>query len=299
MIVARQLDIARVLRSVGPPLIVLLAYDIAVTIVVVIYHQRWIAVEDLPLALLGSALAIIIGLRNSASYSRWWEARTLWGSVVNNSRSLARGAIAMLQGREGEARAAVLVNLQIAWAHALRLALRRQNPPWDDLEQLLPMDVLAHVRGAANVPTALQAEMGRLLAEADQAGALDSMRLVALDRTLSELANAQGGLERIKNTPIPRQFVQFPRLFIAAYCLVLPVGLVSDLGIVTPIGSTVIGFAFYVLDQIGRDLESTFERTPHDVPMSAITRTIEIDLRQIMREREAPRPLAPTRGVLW
>jgi ion channel-forming bestrophin family protein len=125
------------------------------------------------------------------------------------------------------------------------------------------------------------------------------MRLAALDRTFSELANAQGGLERIKNTPLPRQFDQFPRVFIAAYCLLLPVGLVSALGPATPIGSTVIGFAFYVLDHIGRDLENPFEGTHHDVPMSAITRTIEIDLRQMLRERETPPPLAPKSGVLW
>jgi putative membrane protein len=70
---------------------VLLAYDIGVTVLFVIFRQRRIGLEDLPLALLGSALAIIIGLRDNASYSRWWEARTPWGSAANNSRSLARG----------------------------------------------------------------------------------------------------------------------------------------------------------------------------------------------------------------
>jgi len=297
VIVEQRLKLPWILRSVGPPLLVLLAYDIAVTVLFVVYHQRWIGL-DLPLALLGSTLAIIVGLRNNASYARWWEARTLWGSAVNNSRSLARGAIAMLQGTLGEARATALVHLQIAWAHALRLALRREDP-WSELEQLLPADVLRRVRGAANVPTALQAEMGRLLSEADQAGGLASVRLAALDRTLTELANAQGGLERIKNTPLPRQFDWFPRIFISVYSLLLPLGLVNDLGPATPIGSTVISFAFYVLDQIGRDLENPFEGTPHDVPMSAITRTIEIDLRQMLRERETPQPLAPVHGVLW
>ena len=192
MIVERRLKFLPLLRAVGLPLVVLLAYDIGVTVLFVVFRQRWIALEDLPLALLGSALAIIIGLRNNASYSRWWEARTLWGSAVNNSRSLARGAIAMMKGRDGEARGADLVRLQIAWAHALGRALRRQDP-WRELQRLLPEDMLRRLRGAANVATALQAEMGRLLAEADQAGTLDSMRLAALDRILSELANAQGG----------------------------------------------------------------------------------------------------------
>ena len=298
MIVSRRLDTSRILRSVGRPLAFLLAYDIAVTALYVVWDQHWVAVQDLPLSLLGSALAVILGLRNNNAYARWWEARSLWGSAVNNSRSFARGVLAMLGSGEADAaRGTALVRLQIAWAHALRHALRRQDP-WDELEQLLPPAALARVRGAANVPTALQAELGRALAEADRAGRLDSMRLAALDRTLSDLANAQGGLERIKNTPLPRQFEQFPRVFVGAYCLLLPIGLVHDLGAATPFGSTVIGFAFYVLDQIGRDLEDPFENTVHDVPMSAITRTIEVDLRQMLDE-EAPRPLAPVDGVLW
>ena len=299
MIVARRLDAPRILRSVGRPLAVLLAYDIAVTALYVFWDQRWVAVQDLPLSLLGSAIAVVLGLRNNVAYARWWEARSLWGSAVNNSRSFARGVLALLGGSDAAAaRGPALVRLQIAWAHALRFALRRQDP-WSELEQLLPAAALARVRGAANVPSALQAELGRSLAEADRAGRLDSVRLAALDSTLSELANAQGGLERIKNTPLPRQFEQFPRVFVGAYCLLLPVGLVHELGAATPFGSTVIGVAFYVLDQIGRDLEDPFEGTVHDVPMAAITRTIEVDLRQMLGEQEAPRPLAPVDGVLW
>lgn len=299
MIVSRRLDASRILRSVGRPLGILLAYDIAVTALYVVWDQHWVGVENLPISLLGSALAVILGLRNNTAYARWWEARSLWGSAVNNSRSFARGVLALLGGSDAAvARGAALVRLQIAWAHALRSALRRQDP-WSELERLLPAATLDRVKGAANVPTALQAELGRSLAEADRAGRLDSVRLAALDGTLSELANAQGGLEKIKNTPLPRQFEQFPRVFVGAYCLLLPVGLVHDLGAATPFGSTVIGFAFYVLDQIGRDLEDPFEGTVHDVPMSAITRTVEVDLRQMLGEREAPRPLAPVNGVLW
>ena len=299
MIVSRRLDAPRILRSVGRPLAFLLAYDVAVTALYVVWDQHWVAVQDLPLSLLGSALAVVLGVRNNVAYARWWEARSLWGSAVNNSRSFARGVLTMLEDSAAAvARKAALVRLQIAWAHALRFALRRQDP-WSELERLLPASTLARVRRAANVPTALQAELGRSLAEADRAGGLDSVRLAALNGTLSELANAQGGLEKIKNTPLPHQFEQFPRVFVAAYCLLLPVGLVHDLGAVTPIGSTVIGFAFYVLDQIGRDLEDPFEGTVHDVPMAAITRTIEVDLQQMLGEQDVPRPLAPVDGVLW
>lgn len=297
MIVARELDVRRILRGVGPPLAALFAYDVVITLLYVAAGQRWVGVDDLPLGLLGSALAIIVGLRNNAAYDRWWEARTLWGSAVNNSRSLARGALAMLPSEAGRRQAAALLRLQIAWAHALRLALRQQDP-WEELGRLLPPDAVARLRGAANVPTALQMQIGHLLAEAARTGALDSVRLAALDRTLCDLADAQGGLERIRNTPLPRQFDHFPRVFVTAYCLLLPIGLVTDLEVMTPIGSTVIGFAFYVLDQIGRDLEDPFGGSVHDVPVAAIARTIEVDLRQTIGECEGGKPLAPADGVL-
>jgi putative membrane protein len=293
MIVARSIDPARILQAVGLPLFALLAYDITITLLYVHFHQRWVAVDNLPLALLGSALAIIIGLRNNSAYGRWWEARTLWGSAVNNSRSLARGALMFLP----DATAATLVRLQIAWAHALRGALLKQDP-WRDIDAFVPADIATRIRSASNLPTALNGEMGRLLAVTPDVDCAVSVRMAALDATLTAIANAQGGLERIKNTPLPRQFEQFPRVFVLAYCLLLPIGLVTDLGIMTPIGSTVIGSAFVLLDQIGRDIEDPFANSIHDVAMAAITRTIEIDLRQMLGETNTPPPLQPTNGIL-
>ena len=298
MIVQSELNIPRLLRRLGPPLASLFGYDIMVSVLYVEFHASWVAVGNLPLPLLGSALALFLGLRNNAAYARWWEARTLWGAVVNNSRSFARGALAVLTGDGRRELRTALVHHQIAWAHAVRLHLRAQEP-WGELAPLLPPDTLARLRGAANVPAVLQGEVARLLAEALRAGALDGVRLTVLDHALSELANAQGGLERIKNTPMPRQYTQFLRVFIAAYCLLLPVSLVINLGLLTPVGSTVISFAFFALDQIGRDLEDPFENTIHDMPMSAITRMIEIDMRQMLGEAEVPPPLQPVGGVLW
>jgi putative membrane protein len=115
---------------------------------------------------------------------------------------------------------------------------------------------------------------------------------------LTELANAQGGLERIKNTPLPRHYSQLPRLFSIVYCLMLPVGLVNGMELLTPIGSTVIGFMFVILDRTGRDLEDPFEGTIHEVPMLAITTTIEIDLLQSIHVPSVPKALAIDHGVL-
>jgi putative membrane protein len=294
MIARNRIDLARFSRHLGLNLLGLLAYDVAITLLFLSGWQ-WVSIRELPLPLLGSAIAIIVTFRNSAAYARWWEARGLWGAIVNNSRSLARGLLTLttdtaLQGR--------LVRYQIGYALALRCSLLGLSP-WDALAPYVPPERLPLLRSSANVPTTIQNIIGSELAASRGAGNVDSIALAALDRTLSDLATAQGGLERIKKTPLPRQYNQFPQIFVIIYCLLLPVGLVMDLGYMTPIGSTIVGFMFLALDRTGQDLEDPFENTIHDVPMQAITRTIEIELLQAICSEIVPAPLSATEGVLW
>jgi putative membrane protein len=75
--------------------------------------------------------------------------------------------------------------------------------------------------------------------------------------------------------------------------------MVASLGLLTPIGSTMLGFVFRSLEKIGRDLEHPFHNSVHDVPLTAICRTIEINLRQCLAETDLPPPVEPVRGVLW
>ena len=120
-----------------------------------------------------------------------------------------------------------------------------------------------------------------------------------LDNGLTELANAQGGCERIKNTPMPRHYDYFIRFFIQVYCVLLPFGMVASLGLLTPIGSSLLGFGFLALESIGRDLEHPFDNSVHDVAMTSMCRTIEINLKQYLGESDLPAPIEPVCGVLW
>jgi ion channel-forming bestrophin family protein len=294
MITRNRIDLARLSRHLGLNLLALLAYDVAVTLLF-IFGWHWVSIGELPLPLLGSAIAIIVTFRNNAAYARWWEARGLWGAVVNNSRSLARGLLTLTTDTVLQTR---LIRYQIGYALALRCSLLGL-PPWDVLASYVPREMLPVLRASANVPTAIQNLIGSELASSRGAGNVDSVALAALDRTLSDLANAQGGLERIKKTPLPRQYNQFPQIFVIIYCVLLPVGLVNDLGYLTPIGSTIIGFMFLALDRTGQDLEDPFENTIHDIPMMAITRTIEIELLQAIEAETIPAPVSAQEGVLW
>ncbi len=304
MIVPRGQQLFKMLAYLWQPLVVLVLYDLAVVVAYKLLHWEWVARPHIPLTVFGSAIGIFVAFRNQSSYARWWEARTLWGALVNNSRSWARQVTTvMMPSNDAEAGELKvyqrrLVYHQIAHVHALRQHLRGLEP-WRELAPLLSEKEIAQLRDERNVPLAIQQQMGRLLRECQVRGWVDIAHWRALDANLDDLANAQGGAERIKNTPMPKQYDYFPRLFVHIYCLLLPLALVIDLGWNTPLGSTLVGFIFLALDRIGRDLEEPFQNSIYDVPMTSITTTIEINLRQLLGETELPKKTTAEDGVLW
>lgn len=295
MIIAHQWRLPNVMHYVGLPLLALFVWDVIITVLFVLFGQKWLSVNELPMPIIGSALALLITIRNNNAYARWWEARQLWGSIVNNARTLARQVRLYLAN---DLAGTVLIELQIAYAHALRCHLRNQ-PPWDQITLFVAPDLRVRLQGVSNIPEALLGEMANQLAALHRRGVLDTIALAAFDQTMANLGNAQGGTERIKNTPLPRQYTVFPQVFVQVFCTLLPLGMVSDLGLATPLGSTLVGFIFLALNQVGADLESPFENAIYDVPLTSITRTIEINLRQGLGQTNLPPPLKPEKGVLW
>ena len=375
---------------------------------------EWLSFPSLPISLLAATLGILLGFRNNSGYDRWWEARTLWGGVVNQSRTFARqvltflpaaapradadggadagperrgraaaavrtrlletamatpdagerrrrgdgrravtdGAVRTADGRAAEFRGALpgaagsdpqltafrsatvelaeraaddaggvgadggapaehchfegvsaeareLVYAQIGFVNAMRCHLRRQDP----LPEVAPFfrpAVVEALAGEQNVPAAILAWMAtRLRRVLDGRRPDDTFRLVALDGTLAELTNLLGACERIKNTPIPRQYDALPRVMVRAYLVILPLGMVRDLGVATPLVTAVIAVLFIALDRIGRNVEAPFENDVHDTPMTALSRTIEINLRQMLGDGALPPPAQPVDGYLY
>jgi putative membrane protein len=304
MIVPRERQLKRLVTYVGMPLLWLVLYDLAIVVAYKVLHWNWVALPHIPLSLFGSAIGIIVAFRNQSSYARWWEARTLWGGIVNNSRSWARQVTTVmmpLNDAEAEELKVVqqrLVYHQIAYAYALRQHLRELEP-WELLRPLLKEQELSELRDQKNIPLAIQKQMGALLRYCQVRGWVDIAHWRALDGNLDDLVDAQGGTERIKFTPMPKQYDYFPQLFVQMYCVMLPLALVMTMGWYTPLGSTLVGFIFLALDKIGRDLEYPFENSIYDVPLTAITTTIEINLRQLLGETVLPKAEAPVHGVLW
>jgi putative membrane protein len=291
-------------QYVGLPLLGLLAYDVLIVVAYQHGHLQWAALEEIPLSLFGSAIGVILAFRNSTSYARWWEARILWGSIVNNCRSWARLVTTTLRSSDKAVSGEIeqmrrkMVYYQIAWVHALRQHLRRLDPLSEVTSLLTPAEIDA-LRDQKNVPVAIQQWQSLLLRDALDRGWLDLAQWHAMNQSLDDLVDAQGGAERIKNTPMPRQYDYLPQVCAHMFCFLLPLAMVSSLGWFTPLGSTLVGFIFLALDKIGRDLEDPFDNTVHDIPLTSITRTIEINLRQMLGETELPQPIVPVSDVLW
>jgi putative membrane protein len=293
----------KALLAIRPELLILFTFDMLVAVGYVYWGWTWIASPHIPLSIFGGALGAIVGFRNNSSYQRWWEARTLWGSITNYSRTLARQALTFIQATPEESEIAnemkhKIVFHQIAYVHALRRQLRGQDP-LEELTGLLAPDEIASLKGLGNVALEIQTRIGLLFSECFRRAWIDSIRWSAAEASLAALANAQGGAERIKNTPMPKQYDSLPRLFVSIYCVLLPLGMVANLKLLTPIGSSLVGFIFLALDKTGRELETPFENTIHDVPLTSITRTIEMNLRQQLKMAAVAEPGAIADQVFW
>lgn len=279
-------------------------FDIVVAIGYVYFGWKWLALPYIPVTVLGSAVSVLIAFRNASAYQRWWEARIIWGAIVNSSRTLGIQVVSLMT-HPAETNAAEFSGMQreiiyhqIAYVNALRCQLRGQEP-WQDLEPLLPPGEIESLRGKRQVALEIQKTISHLVRECFERGWIDSIRWSAIDGTLATLMNSQGAAERIKNTPLPRQYDLLPHIFTMLYCFFLPLGLVEELKMLTPLGSSLVGFVLLVWDHTGIRLENPFENEENDVALTSICRTIEISLRQQLGETPLPEPLKPVDGILW
>ncbi len=299
MIVSKVPRIGHAFREIAIPLFFLFLWDVVVTILYfkVTPHVRPI---ELQFSLFGSALALFVGVSVNAAYGRWWEARGLWGLMINASRNVARQALTFCDETVPNARLGLgreMARAQIAYVNVLRASLRGQPMPPEATRYLAP-EWAAALGAMVNKPNAILTDVGRLATEAHRLGMLDPYARVRIDATLVDIANAQGGMERIKNTPLPSQYRFFPSFFAKIFCIILPFAVVQDLGIYTPVGSALVGLMFLMAVEIGLDLMDPFANSIYDVPMTAMCRTVEIDLLQMMGE-PAPEKIQPIDNVLW
>ncbi|MBI4613283.1 MAG: hypothetical protein HY720_06700 [Planctomycetes bacterium] len=264
-------------------------------------HHKTIKLTVLPFTLIGLALAIFLGFRNNASYDRHWEGRKLWGQLVNTCRSFARQILCLVDaGKDDPALAAFhkeMLYRVMAYPHALRCHLRSQDP-LPGLAPFLAREEIDRLAVEKNVPIAILATLGERLRWARREGWVHDLHVPLLEQSLIELTNVQGGCERILNSPLPFAYTLLIHRIAGFYCFALPFGIVDQVEWMTPVVVLFVSYAFFGLDAIGDEIEDPFGTDPNDLPLAALSRTIEINLRQRLGEKDLPPAHEPVNGIL-
>jgi putative membrane protein len=297
------------------------------TVLFQIFDLKWIAIPWVPVALVGTAGAFIVGFKNTQTYNRLWEARQIWGAIVNTSRTW--GIMSKDFVKTDKSEIEQLIYRHCAWLTALRFQLRKPQswensnknynieyrnyftvPEWagkleDELKQYLSVDELNYIVGKKNRATQLIALQSKHIKSLREARKIDNYEYVEMARRLADLYDHQGKCERIKNFPYPRQFASINLFFIWLLVLMLPFGMLNEfqkLGdtfvwLTIPF-SVIVSWVFTSMEKVGEATENPFEGGANDIPMAALSRTIEIDLRDMLDESNLPDPITPTNNIL-
>lgn len=310
----------------------LLFYTIYSTIIFVLFHFfniEQLAIPFQPVGLIGTAVAFYIGFKNNSSYERLWEGRRIWGQIVNNSRSW--GAMVLDYVRDGEADKKIaqkdLIYRHLAYINTLRIELRKKpakqkkgateykvvskasgftkqtlHQALDGFMQKEEIDKLTEFHNPA---TQLMRKQSETLMELHEKGNIEHFRHLELMKLVADFYNQQGACERIKSFPLPRQYTLFSNLFVWIFIFVLPFGLLGEFSKMSPSltwimipSHILISWIFMTMEGVGDASENPFENAVNDVPMTAICRNVEIDLKQMMGEKGVPLPLTPIGDIL-
>jgi putative membrane protein len=234
-----------------------------------------LAISSLAHTLIGVALGLLLVFRTNSSYDRFWEGRKLWGSIVNESRNLARLATVHLAGD------AELMKATVRWTAAFACATMhhlRGTQGLGPAAEALPPDEASAVLAANHPPLAAARQITRQLLTARDRGLISDYVLVHLDQNVQLLIDYMGGCERIHKTPMPFAYAVHLRRSLVIYCFTLPFVLLEPLGWWTILGTFFIAYTLFGIEEIGVEIEDPFASDDNDLPLEKICATIEGNL---------------------
>ncbi len=305
----------------------LLVLAIIPTITYQYFDCKFIAIPWVPIALIGTAAAFIVGFKNTQTYNRLWEARQIWGGIVNTSRTfgmMTRDFVVSEKTIHQE-----LIYRHCAWLTAMRFQLR-ESRTWENMEKpynkeyqrfyvteekrtslekelqkYLSKVELDYILSKKNRATQLLALQSKRLKTLSDEGKIETCRYLEMVNRIADLYDHQGKCERIKNFPYPRQFASINLFFIWLFVIMLPFGMLNefqklgeDFVWLTIPFSAVVSWVFISMEKVGESTENPFEGSANDVPITAMSRTIEIDLRDMLDETDLPAPITATNNIL-
>jgi putative membrane protein len=252
-------------------------------------------IPDMPLgipAFLGTAISIILSFKLNQSYDRWWEARKIWGSIVNDSRSFVL-QLQSFVNKDSQNDIKVISYRHIAWCYSLSRALRGQDGS-KGLEKFLSTDDLQHITKHNNRHLAILQLNTLHITDLREREKLHIFSHVQINNSLVNFSNAMGMAERIKSTVFPVTYRYFLHLTIYLFLITLSIAL-RDIESYFEIPLLlVISAAFFLLEKTASHMEDPFSNLPTDTAMTTISNTIEINIRQLLNESDVPQLETPT-----
>ncbi|PJJ66446.1 bestrophin family protein [Chryseobacterium geocarposphaerae] len=315
----------------------MLLLSIIPTLLFYFLDWKWLAIPWVPVALLGTATAFISGFKNTQTYNRTWEARQVYGAIINSSRAFGIMVKDFIRSEDKILEKQLhqeVIYRHFAWLTALRFQLREikswENvktksynreylqyynvPEWEsslneELAEFLSEEELQYILSTKNRATQIISSQSSQLKKLNEENKISDYNYVALENQLKELYDQQGKCERLKNFPYPRQFSSINLYFTNALCLLMPLGFIGEFSKMTEkFGDNIIwlaipfsvllGWVFLVLEQIGESTENPFEGNANDIPITQISRNIEIDLREMLGEKDLPPAIVAQNNIL-
>lgn len=270
-------------------------YVLVIALVVYYFTQKYMdLIPEMPLsipAFLGTAISVLLSFKLNQSYDRWWEARKVWGSIVNDSRSFVL-QLQSFVSRGNDAAIRELAYRHIAWCYSLGQSLRGQDPTLG-LERFISAGDNDLIRRHSNKPLALLQLNTLQVTALQEAGQLDRFSHVQINNTLVNFSNQMGMAERIKNTVFPSTYRLFLHFLIYVFVITLSIALRDiESRFEIPL-LLVISSAFFLLEKSATNLQDPFRNAATDTPVTAIATTIEINIKQLLNEPEIPPVLQP------
>jgi ion channel-forming bestrophin family protein len=297
-----------------------------VCVLYAIFDMRGVAIPFLPIGTIGTAVAFYIGFKNNQAYDRLWEARRLWGSITNSTRSFSAMIVAFIPDKTIRED---ILNRHIAYINILRLQLRRTIPWATNREKLHQtfvhdakelgeyeiairelfqerdkMDIYDQVKNKSNIAASAMAHQMKVITKLRHDKTITDFEHTELVRQINDFYNWQGGCERIKTTPLFRQYSIFSRVFVDLFICLLPFGLITEMIKLTDDGhgwqiwltipfSMLISWVFFTMEQVGEFSENPFDSAVNDIPMTTICRNLEIEILELLGKTDLPSKIEP------
>jgi len=338
MYISKTQPVIQVLKFNYKTILLLTLWSSVVVVLFAVFNIQFLAIPFLPISLVGTALSFYLGFKNNASYDRVWEARKNWGEILNDSRSwsaMLNSYLSMnseLKNNPSEIQKIKreLTNRHIAWLYAHKFYLRHKKQPWEhrerlnnqyrevyqkdfsiateldsDLSRYLDEKEISELGSTANPAAQILNNQAKALNQLHDKGIIELFRLIEFQNQINKLFDSQGKNERIKNFPYPRQYSMMLSLSIVIFCLLLPFGLLGEMNkqgeafvwLTIPF-SLLVSLIFYYMHITSEYSENPFEGLIYDVPITNMTRTIEIDMLQMIDVKDVPKPIEPKNGIL-